>query len=125
MLFGDRDEFVDNAPERILVANRRLLPACDLAAPFRRRLVAAMFARKQASRDRAPDEDSELLIERDGKEFVFGFARLERVVNLLRHEGYAAIATRDLHRLHHVPARPVGTADVAHLARAHETVERL
>ena len=60
-----------------------------------------------------------------GNEFVFGFARLQRIVNLLRHERDAAIAARDLHRFHHVPAGPVRAADVAHLARAHETVERL
>ena len=60
-----------------------------------------------------------------GNELVFGFARLQRVVNLLRHEGDAAVAARDLHRLHHVPAGIVRAADVAHLAGAHEAVERL
>src|ERR1700722_13400086 len=107
MGFGDRDQFVDDVPQRVLVANRRLFPARDLTASFRRRLVAAMLAGQQSSCDRTPNEDSELLVEGDGKEFVFGFARLQRVVNLLRYEGYAAVAARDLHRLHHVPAGPV------------------
>ena len=45
----------------------------------------------------------------------------------LEHQRDTAVATRDLHRLHHVPAGPVRAADVAHLAlfAAHEAVQRL
>src|ERR1700722_16822484 len=122
--FADRNQYIDNAPQCVLVADRRLPPPRPDTRALHR-LVAAMLAGQKAAGDRAPHEDSELLIEGDGNEFVFGLARLERVMKRLRHEWDAAVAARDLHRLHHVPAGPVRTADVAHLARAHETVERL
>jgi hypothetical protein len=84
-----------------------------------------MLAGQKPAGERAPHQDGELLVDGDGNEFVLRFARLQRVVNLLRHEGDAAVPARHLHCLHRVPAGPVRTADVAHLARAHEAIERL
>src|ERR1700734_2125226 len=84
-----------------------------------------MLAAEEPTGDRAPHKNAKLLIDGDGNELVFGLARLQRVVDLLRHERHAAVAARDLHRLHHVPAGVVRAADVTHLAGAHETVERL
>ena len=99
-------------------------PAARRVSPGRG-LVAPVLARQQAAGERAPHQHAELLVDRDRDQLVFGLARLQRVVDLLRHERDAAFAARDLERLHHVPAGEVGAADVAHLARAHERVERL
>ena len=81
--FADRDQFVDDFPERILVAHRRLAPARDLAGSLRLGLVAAILAAEQPSGDRRPRQNRELLVDRDGNELVFGLARLQRIVNLL------------------------------------------
>jgi hypothetical protein len=55
---------------------------------------------------------------------VLGFPRLERVVDLLRHEPGKPIPVGDAERLHQVPGRPVRDADVADLPGLDQRVER-
>ncbi len=83
-----------------------------------------MLAGQQAACKRTPHENAEPLIERDGREFVFGFARFERVVDLLADETRQTVTFAHVQRLHQVPARIVRTADIPDLAVPHEQIER-
>jgi hypothetical protein len=55
-----------------------------------------MFTRQQAAGQRAPHHHAQTLIERYRDQFVFRLARLQCVMDLLRNEGDAALAARDL-----------------------------
>ena len=57
-------------------------------------------------------------------ELVLGLPRLERVVDLLRHEPREAVPVGDAERLHQVPGRPVRDADVADLPGPDQRIER-
>src|SRR5574337_1013602 len=109
----------------VIVADRRLGPAGELARALRRLLVAPVLAGQEAARKRAPDQHPEFLVAGDRQKLVFGGPRFERVVDLLRDEGDETLPPGDLHRLHHMPAGEIRAADVAHLARTDEVVQRL
>ena len=86
--------------------------------------AAPVLARQQPAGQRAPDERPDAEVDRGRHDLVLGVARLQREVDLLRGERLVAMALRDARGLHQVPPREVRAADVAHLARAHECIER-
>ena len=83
-----------------------------------------MLAGEQAAGKRAPDEHAETLIDGDRQKLVFGFAGLERVMDLLADKTLAMLSRADAERLHDMPAGKIGAADIAHLAMAHEHIKR-
>ena len=64
------------------------------------------------------------LVEGCWDEFVFGFARLERVMDLLAHVPLEAEPLGDRQRLHELPGSEVRAAEVADLSLLDEPVER-
>jgi hypothetical protein len=88
-------------------------------------MATAIFAGQKATSERAPDQDAKPLVNRDWHKFVFGLARLQRVVDLLTDRPDEFHELRHADCLHQVPTGEVGHADVAHLAETDEAVERL
>src|SRR5690606_12762727 len=105
------------------VGDRRLLEADAVAAGFRA-AAARLLAGEQAAGERAPDQDADLLVEAERYQFVFGFARVQGVVDLLRDEALLVAGVGDPERLHQVPGGVVGAAHIAHLTLADQGVER-
>jgi hypothetical protein len=96
-------EGLNDGPETVFVADRRLCPPRELPAAFWGRLVASMFTREKTACQRTPDQNAQALIERNRDQFVFGFASLERVVDLLADEALAVLPLADAERLHEMP----------------------
>ena len=83
-----------------------------------------MLAGQEAAGERAPDEDPDVLVEAERYELPLELSRDQAVVRLQRCVPLDPAAIRDVERLHQMPRRVVGAADVANLARADEVVER-
>ena len=83
-----------------------------------------VFAGQQPAGEGAPDQHAQPLVDRDRQQFIFGLACLQRVVDLLGDEALLVTAVADREPLHHLPAGPVGAADITHLALADQSVER-
>src|SRR5436190_2658276 len=121
---GGFDDNIDDVPELFFIMDRRLVPAGKLTGALRCRLIAAMLARKQATRKRTPHQDAETLVDRDRYELIFGLARLEGVVDLLCDEARQAEALPNGKGLHDVPAGIVRTSDIADFSGTEQHVER-
>ncbi|OWK23737.1 hypothetical protein AJ87_29385 [Rhizobium yanglingense] len=79
-------------------------PSGKLTGTFRSGLIAAMLAGEETTRQRAPDENPEPLIDADGQQLVFGVAGFERIVDLLADEALALFPFANAEGLHDVPA---------------------
>ena len=66
-----------------------------------------------------------MLVDGDRYELILRLSRLERIVDLLADEPLTVFGCADSQRLHDVPARVVGAADIADFAMAHQRIERL
>ena len=122
--FGDWNNFIDNAPQAFLIADRRLDPVCQLPRSFGCRLIAPVFARQEPARERAPDQNPEALVERDRYQLILHLARLQRIVDLLADETLTALICANPQRFHQMPRRRAGATDIADLAVPDEAVER-
>ena len=78
-------------------------------------MFAGEFARKQPAGERAPDQQSHLLVEQHRPQFPFQLATRQRVVRLQGDELFEVVEGRDSERLHDLPCREIGAADVADL----------
>ena len=71
----------------------------------------------------APHDGAHALVEREGEELPLVVPADERIVGLVSDVPRQAVAFGNRERLHQVPAREVGAADVADLPRAHHVAE--
>ena len=83
---------------------------------FGKRLAAADLAGEPSPAQRAPDDGADFLIERQRHELPFVVAADQRIIGLVGDVPCQAVPFRNRQRLHQVPARKVGAADVADLA---------
>ena len=86
--------------------------------------LATELAAEQAAGQRAPDHQAQPFAGQHRHDLAFQVAPGHRVVGLQRFEARQAQPLGDAQRLDDLPGRPVGDADVAHVALAHQLVER-
>ena len=65
-----------------------------------------------------------MLVLQERDDLAFELPSSERIKGLRAAESFEALCPGDSQRLHHLPSREVGAADVTHFAAAHEVVER-
>src|SRR5215472_1993444 len=113
---------VDAVERAVLVQRRKVergAPAVRLALA-----VAAVLAAQEPAGERAPDEQREAFALQHRHELALEVAAGDRVVRLQALEAREAEPLGDAERLHDLPGRPVGDADVADVAVPDHRVER-
>ncbi len=89
-----------------------------------RRLAALVLAGQQSARQREERQQAELVFLRRRQQILLDVAHDEAVFVLAGDETADVHRARDIFGFGDAPGRKVGIADVAHLALAHEIVER-
>ena len=102
-------------------SRHRLVSAVDAAL---QRLAASYPAGETPPTQRAPDQRADALIEGERHELPLIVAADKRIVDLVRHMAWPAVTLGNGERLHQLPAREVGGADIAQLAATDEPVNR-
>jgi hypothetical protein len=87
------------------------------------RVFAREFAREQATRERTPRHDGQILIARERYDFAFDVAAGHRVVHLQALEARKILLVRDPQRLGDLPGRQIAQPEVAHFSRTHAVVQ--
>ena len=117
----DLGQHVEDREPLFLVHRREI----ELRAP--RGFVAALareFAGEKSAGKRAPDQEPEPLILDQRNRLALELASSQRIVRLRAPEALEMLLPRHRQRLHQLPGGQIRAADVAHLAGAHEIVER-
>ena len=123
MGFSKFDQQINDIVKLFFVVNWWFAPIIEMTRAFRSFLTTAILASQQAPGQWAPNENTKTLIQCDRNKFVFGIPSLQRVVNLLADETGVIPAIGDRKRLHQMPSRIVGAADVTHFSGADEGIE--
>ncbi len=92
---------------------------------FRSFLTTAILPRQQAPGQRTPNQDAKALVQCNGNEFVLCVSSLQRIVNLLADEARIVPTIGNRQRLHQMPSRIVGAANVTHFSGADEGIKGL
>ena len=87
-------------------------------------MAAAVLSRKETAGERAPDQDTDVVVLGEGLELVFETPADEAVVHLRRDVFLQPQALLQHNRGGRLPGHEVGEADVADLPLAHHVVER-
>ena len=94
------------------------------ATAGRRRVVAAVFAGQEATGQRAPDQDADVVVLGERLELVLEASAHEAVVHLRGHVSLESQALLHHERGGRLPGHEVGQPDVADLSLTHEVVQR-
>src|SRR6476620_7224739 len=123
MRLRDRRDCVEYFPGALLVDEREI----KLRAPrvFRFLVFTAEFSGKQSTRERTPNQQPRFFRLEQRHDLAFQIPTRNRVISLQRIEPRIVPEFGDAERFGDLPRLPIRTTDVAHLALAHEDVQRL
>ena len=115
---------VDHAVQPLVVHRRGEGGRLVQPAAGRPGLAAAQPAGEAAPAQRAPHDGAHALVQRQRHQLMLVVPADQGVIGLVGHVALQPQAVCRGQRLHQLPGREVGGADVAHLAGAHQVVQR-
>ncbi|CEJ45739.1 hypothetical protein XAB3213_3210009 [Xanthomonas citri pv. bilvae] len=123
-LCGNGIERLDDVEQARIVDRRAGRGSGMQTAVLRQRLAAPQLAGQPPPTERAPHHRTDALVDTQRHQLPLVVAPGQRVIRLVGDEAVPAMRIGDRLRLHQLPTGIIGSAQIAHLARAHQPIER-